>query len=77
MTQEIGFRIKELRIKNNLKQTDLASHLYVSPQAVCKWELGKNAPDLNMLVKLSDLFNTSIDYILKGNNEKITYCYTT
>ena len=50
MNQEtIGKKIKELRIKNNLTQQELASKLNVTYQAVSKWENGKNLPDLVIL----------------------------
>lgn len=75
MNEKIGYRIKELRVKNQMKQIELANHLYVTPQAVNKWEAGKNAPDISMLIKLSELFNTTVDYILRGKDEKLTYCY--
>jgi len=66
--QNIGKRIKELRIKNNLTQEKLASYLNVSFQTVSKWETGVNMPDLAALVPLAKLLRTTTD-ILLGNEQ--------
>ncbi|MBR1747053.1 MAG: helix-turn-helix transcriptional regulator [Clostridia bacterium] len=47
---KIGNYIKELRIKNNLMQTELADQLCISFQAVSKWELGETVPDTAILL---------------------------
>ena len=71
---KIGNYIKELRIKNNLTQKELADKLYISFQAVSKWELGETLPDTTILLDLAKLLNTSVDLILNGgkflNNER-------
>ncbi len=61
---DIGSTIRKLREKHNLKQINLANALQVSPQAVSKWEKGHSLPDIDILVKLSRLFNVSVDFIL-------------
>ena len=53
-----------LRKKNGLSQEDLADKLGVSRQAISRWELGSTMPDAPNLLKLSDLFSVSIDYLL-------------
>lgn len=63
---EIGNYIKTKRIEENLTQKDLALKLDVSPQAVSKWEGGLSAPDIGILLELSDVLNTSVDLILTG-----------
>lgn len=60
----LGNRIVAKRKEHGLKQTDLAYPLFLSPQAVSKWELGKNAPGIEHLVPLSKLLHCSIEYIL-------------
>ena len=57
----IGEKIKELRIKHDLTQEKLADYLFVSYQAVSKWETEKCLPDITALPKLSDVFECSID----------------
>lgn len=63
--QKIGLKISSLRKKAGLSQAELAEKLNVSPQAVSKWESGKNLPDIDTFCELSFLFNTSIDTIVK------------
>ncbi len=50
----------------NLSQEDLALKMNVSRQAVSKWERGITSPDIDNLVKLSSIFNLSVDELLKG-----------
>ncbi len=71
MNQEkIGKFIKDLRIKNNLTQQELASKLGVTYQAVSKWETGKNIPDISVMKQISEYFNINIDEILNGQKYK-------
>lgn len=67
--EDVGRRIKELRIKNNLSQSDLAKKIIISPQAISKWERGVSLPDVVTLQQLSELFDVSISYILTGENK--------
>lgn len=60
----IGKLIRQRREKLNLKQTDLANALMVSPQAVSKWERGETCPDISYLLSLSRLLDVSTDYLL-------------
>lgn len=60
----IGERIKHLRRKFGLKQTDLANSFRISPQAVSKWERGESVPDVLSIRQLAQLFNVSTDYLL-------------
>ena len=65
MNQEtIGKKIKELRIKNNLTQQELASKLNVTYQAVSKWENGKNLPDLVILTEICNIFNIDLNDLI-------------
>ena len=71
MNQEkIGKLIKEIRIKHNLTQAELAKKYGVTYQAVSKWENGKNMPDISLLKKMSTDFNIDINDILEGNLNK-------
>ncbi len=58
--------IKICRTKLGLTQTELAERLFVSSQAISKWESGQTLPDLSNLCTLSEIFSTSLDK-LTGN----------
>ena len=72
MNQEkVGKFIQDIRLKNNLTQKDFAFILGVTPQAVSKWENGKNIPDISILKIISEKYNVNIDEIINGSfNEK-------
>lgn len=55
----LGEKIKNIRIKNNLKQNELADLLYVSEKTISSWENNRTSPDLNMIYKISDYFKKS------------------
>lgn len=59
-------RLQVLRKSHNFSQEQLAEKLNVSRQAISKWESGQANPDINNLLKLSDIYQTSTDYILTG-----------
>ena len=60
--QTIGVQIAKLRKEKNITQEELAKNLDISAQAVSKWENG-GSPDLELLPKIADYFNVSIDYL--------------
>ena len=70
MENNIGERIVGLRKKNGLTQLQLAEKLNISDKAVSKWESGKGDPSVEMLGLLSELFNCSLDYLVKGKEMK-------
>lgn len=57
-------RLKELRNKIGLSQSAVAEKLGITQQAYANYEREARQPDLDMLLKLSDLFEVSVDYIL-------------
>ena len=59
--------LKEFRKKNNMTQQDLADKLFVTKQAVSKWETGRGTPDLETLKDISKLINVSVDELLGLN----------
>jgi transcriptional regulator with XRE-family HTH domain len=61
-----GSRIKNLRKNKNLSQTELAQLMGLTSGAMSAIEVGKNNPTAELLIKLSDFFNVSTDYLLKG-----------
>ncbi len=66
LRQGIGSRIKDMRKQRHWTQKDLATKLEVSVSILNKYEGGANAPPLQVLLKLSALFGTSLDYIVTG-----------
>lgn len=61
---QLGKRIKELRIENNLTQEELAEQLGVSFQAVSRWENDLTYPDITLLPILANMFGVTVDYLL-------------
>lgn len=66
---ELGQQIKKYRNELALSQDALAEKVYVSRQTISNWENDKSYPDVNSLVLLSEVFNTSIDNLIKGDVE--------
>lgn len=62
----IADRIRYLRKQKGYSQEELADKVGVSRQAVSKWESEQSTPDLDKIIALSDLFEVTTDYILKG-----------
>ena len=64
-------KIIELRKKNGWSQEDLAEKLDVSRQSVSKWESAQSIPDMGKILRLSELFGVSTDYLLKDEMEVV------
>ena len=62
-------KIIDLRKKNGWSQEELAEKLDVSRQSVSKWESAQSVPDMGRIVRLSELFGVSTDYLLKDEIE--------
>lgn len=62
-------KLQFLRKKNRFSQEELADKLGISRQAVSKWESGQSTPDLNKLIILSELYNVTIDSLVKDSDE--------
>ncbi|MBO5926506.1 MAG: helix-turn-helix transcriptional regulator [Clostridia bacterium] len=62
-------RLKELRLSKGLTQKDVAEVIKVSPQSYGYYENWVNKPDPETLIKLADLFECSIDYLLGREND--------
>ena len=59
-------RIQYLRKQKGFSQEELADKVGVSRQAVSKWESEQSTPDLEKIIIMSELFEVTTDYILKG-----------
>ena len=62
---ELNERLYELRKNNNWSQEELAEKMEVSRQTVSKWESGRTIPELNKLVKLSEIYKITLDELVK------------
>jgi len=65
----LGDKLSKLRKENNYTQEQLAEILGVSRQAISKWESDTAYPETNKLIRMSELFNCSLDYLLKDTVE--------
>ena len=66
---ELGKQIKKYRQEAQLSQEELADRVYVSRQTISNWENDKSYPDVNSLVLLSEIFQISLDILIKGDIE--------
>lgn len=64
--QSVGERLLLLRSQKKMTQEELAEYLDVSRQSVSKWELNKTLPDMEKLIQLSELYEVSMDYLIRG-----------
>lgn len=62
----VGERLTELRIKNNMTQEEFAEYMCVTRQSVSKWETDKTYPDVEKLIKIAELYNVTLDYLVRG-----------
>ena len=71
---KLSEQIKKYRKDNNMTQTDFAKKLYVSKQAISKWENDLGLPDVSLYPVLSEILNVSIDELMgkkkKSNSNK-------
>lgn len=66
---ELGKQIKKYRQNAKISQEELADRIYVSRQTISNWENDKNYPDIHSLVLLSEVFQISMDTLIKGDIE--------
>ena len=69
---EVGQRLKDLRAEAHMSQDDLAARVYVSRQTISSWENGKTYPDVQSLLLLSEIFDVTVDSLIKGDVEVMT-----
>ena len=68
---EFSERLKDLRKQAGLTQVDVAERLGISQPAYASWERGVKKPTQENLVKIAQILNVSVDYLV-GNSEEIT-----
>jgi Predicted transcriptional regulators len=66
---KIGEQIQYQRKLNGMSQGELANELHISRQSISKWENGTTLPSFSNIVIISDLFNISLDELIKNDDE--------
>lgn len=56
--------IKDIRVRRNLTQADVANALGVSSVVYCRYETGARQPSIDMLVQMANIFDVTVDYLL-------------
>ena len=67
---ELSENIAILRKQNKMSQSELANILFVTPQAISRWERGETEPDIDTIKKLAEVFKVSIEEIVYGPTSK-------
>lgn len=70
-TDILAENIKKCRLKMGMTQNELAQRLFISGQAISKWESGQSVPDIENLCALSKIFTTSVDKLIGNTRESI------
>ena len=71
VTVTIGSKLKQARLKKELTQENVANILNVSRTTISNWEVGRSYPDLESIVALSDLYNISLDELLREDEDMV------
>lgn len=66
--------VKELRLKHRMTQDELAARVNLTQNSVSAWERRGAVPPMEILTKLSKIFNVSIDYLLTGKKSNAREC---
>ena len=67
---DIGKRISKLRKKKKITQLELAKKLFVTDKTISSWESDRTEPSLEILIKLSELLDCNVGYLIYGDNPK-------
>lgn len=71
-----GERLRILRLGKNLTGEQLGKFLSVTKVAISNWESGNRTPDADMLIKIADFFDISLDYLLGRTDDPDTIILT-
>ncbi len=69
MSYSFPYQLLKLRTEKQLSQAELATRLFVSRQAVSKWENGDAEPSIDKLILLAKVFKVSLDRLILGTND--------
>lgn len=68
---KIGDRIQKLRKDKGITQEKIGELLFVSAKTVSSWEMNRTEPSLDIIAKLSEVFECTISYLMYGDDEKL------
>ena len=71
--ESFGTRLANVRKQHNLTQNDIADRLHISAQAVSKWENDLTSPDIDTLIKLSEIYDMSMDELIGKEKTEPVY----
>lgn len=66
-------RLKELRMLNNMSQSELAEKVNLKTSAISKYETGTTQPGIDMLKKFAEIFSVTVDYLVGFSDVKNPY----
>lgn len=69
----IGKQLKDARIESGYTQEQVAEQLDVSRQTISSWENGRTFPDIVSVVSLSDIYDVSLDVLIKGDEKMLEH----
>lgn len=70
---EVGERLKLRRVELNLTQEYVAEVLGITRQTISNWENGRSYPDIERMIRLSDVYLLSLDELLKGDKKMVKH----
>ena len=66
----LGSRIARLRKEKGITQQQLADRIYVADKTISSWESNRTEPNLEMIIKISEILEGSAGYLIYGDNPK-------
>lgn len=70
---EVGQRLKARRNELELTQDYVAAELGITRQTMSNWENGRSYPDIERIIRLSEIYGLSLDELLKGDQEMVKH----
>ncbi|EOH75028.1 helix-turn-helix domain-containing protein [Enterococcus malodoratus] len=70
---DVGQRLKQRRNELHLKQDYVAEKLGITRQTMSNWENGRSYPDIERIIRLSEIYDLSLDELLKGDREMVKH----
>ncbi len=66
----IGERLKSLRQASGMNQMQVAQVLDIKRETYASWEIGRSSPKYDLLIKIAQLYNVSLEYLLTGEKQE-------
>lgn len=70
---DIGTKLREKRLEKNMTQEKVCERIHVSRQTISNWENGRSYPDIISVIMLSDIYEISLDELLKGDDKMVNH----